>query len=763
MKKNAVAVIAIIVASMITLLACDSRSTSTVTDGGGDSAPHDTAGTPSDGADGQVGDDAGLDAATNDVAGDDAGLDTTTNDMADAQEIAQPLPELSTHAPVSGPIPNPLDEITVKSCALYRQQTCDGGVSKRCVLYDTKAKQFVETPDPLLHRVLLYDRWYDLYHSPNGLRVDRLFNKGIAPGTDEAIWGSLENFARFGGAGDSALHAWPAIVSKALRYVLSGTEADYQRLEREVRRYLLLFQVTGIPGYLARAHLLYYDRSVADGAPKTDQHVIWYGDEQIPDHRDFVFDPTPLPQLPAAYTVGLKNGLGELEKGKPMWHGNPSIDSYTGATVALPFVYGLLRDDGLKQLITTHLTCYLKRLRRIEVINIQQNPDVLAAINALIAGGGYQLDLDPDDIDLSKQDTLVAYYLPSLNSESVASYDKSCPDTVALTPTRVIDAAAPTWQVELINVALDLQSSQSARKTSIDHIYVPSVRGGDAIHLMHLATIAYHLTGDEQYREFLYKELIGKLQADKVAQTTSALRVPDWCGSYYGDHITISPLWSLLTLLGDGPLKTELQRVMEIEIWQKRARTLRSLKYNLFYVAETPDSIATEKALALQQFLTDLPNLHGNSLDPVVKDDPRRNYDIPLQYVLDHLPPQIGLRCPSDAERTFCEEGVNVLGIQFPIEQISGVCTQSPGECTMGDGKCVRPLPTLGLPPGLRYLETSWYGSSPYEMGRTYPVQGTIQSPGLELTEPYWLGRWYGLLTGGAGQVLAWKPEGTCN
>lgn len=705
------------------------------------------------------GNDASLDGSEASLDGNDTSLDAEP-DLGN-EDIE--LPPLDVTSLIPTPPADPLQGSGIVSCGIYQQERCEAGKRYRCNVYDTVSTSFVSDPDPLLHRVLLFERWYDLYHSPNSLRVERQFKSATPPGTPEADWASLEHFDRYLGEGDSALHSWPGMMAKMIRYSLSGTEADYQRLEKYVRDYLTLFSVTGIPGYLARAHGLYYDMTLQEGAPFTDRQILWYKDRDDLKNNVFTFDATNIPDLPDAYRDGLPDKDGKLQKGQPMWKGNPSIDSYTGATVSLPLVYPLLRDESLKAAIRYQLPCYLKRLRRIEMRNLQANPIVLEAVQKLLAGAGYEVRLDPDDIDLTTLDTIVAYYLPTYNKSNAGTYDKSCPETIQMTPTRVIDAAATGWQTKLVTLALDLQSAGKELQNGIDHIYIPSVRGGDAIHMIHLAALSYMLTGDEQYRQFLFGELIGKLHADKVALTTMALQIPDWCGTYYGDHITVSPLWALIGMLAPSPLRTTLQKVMETEVWQKRIYNQRHIKFNLLYSVSTPDELATGKSVALAQFLADLPLLAGNSLDPLVPDDPRRNYDSPRQYVIDHLPSDNALRCPSDSEREFCEKGFTVLGFQIPIEQISGPCEGYPGECSFGDGSCSRPVPKLGLPPQLRFYEGSWYGSSPFEFGRTYPSQGTVQSPGLELIEPFWIARLYGVLQNGKGQVLAWEPVGDCN
>jgi len=55
-------------------------------------------------------------------------------------------------------------------------------------VYDPVAGAFVDTPDPLLRRVLLFERWRDLYNSPDGLTSERDFNTATPPGTAEADW-----------------------------------------------------------------------------------------------------------------------------------------------------------------------------------------------------------------------------------------------------------------------------------------------------------------------------------------------------------------------------------------------------------------------------------------------------------------------------------------------------------------------------------------------------------------------------------------------
>ena len=80
----------------------------------------------------------------------------------------------------------------------------------------------------------------------------------------------------------------------------------------------------------------------------------------------------------------------------------------------------------------------------------------------------------------------------------------------------------------------------------------------------------------------------------------------------------------------------------------------------------------------------------------------------------------------------------------------------------MPDGKCVDGLASTGLPTPLRSYEDFLWQRSPFSFGERYAVEGAVQSPGRDLSEPYWMARHYGYVSEGAGQVLAWTPAGAC-
>jgi hypothetical protein len=600
--------------------------------------------------------------------------------------------------------------------------------------------------------VLLYERWYDLYQSPDGQTAERRFTAPIAAGTAESAWADPALFAGYDGMGDSAIWTGTALNAILLRYLETGTEADYARLEAKVRTLLTLFDVTGIPGYLARHHFLL----LPEGGPDSPDHIVLFG-EGPRDARDrAVDDPESVAGLPDAYAEGIADSQGELWTGTPMWRGNPSIDQYTGPMVTFPAVYGLLQDEGLRQSVADALVCYLHRLQRIEVVHLQDNPDALEAVQTFLAGG--HLQLDPDDIDLTQLDTLVAYAHPQINTANQDFYDRSCPESVALAPARVIDASDSGFGLDLLNLVADLTGG-AARATALDHIYVPSVRGGDAIHMMHLAAMAWYFTGDDQYRELLEEELLGRLRTAEVAQTTGALVPPRWCRAFYGTHITLPPLWAFINLLEDSPLRDEMVRVFELEGWQKLAFDLANPKYELMYAGVVPDELATARDEALSEALATLAAFGGNG---GVLEDPRRNYTLGYTDAVEALPEGIEPVCPTEELRHACEDGYDILGVPLPGTDITRACTGDPGECPMEGGECARSLASAAVPPELFPYEDFFWQRSPFQLGRTFGDAGMEQAPGLDLIEIFWLARHYGFTDVGEGQVLAGRETGSC-
>lgn len=649
---------------------------------------------------------------------------------------------------------DPLEGTSVESCPIYLEERCVAGKKQRCEIFDTGSMTKVEAPDPLLRRVFLYDRWYDRYLSPLGLTMERVFTGSVAADAPESEWGAPERFSGWAGRGDSAIWTGAALMADIFRYAQTRTEADYQRMEARTRALVLDFEVTGIPGYLARYHFL---RLPEDG-PKSDQLILRHGTEDILGPVDIDLPSVDVPGLPEEYSTGVPDGNGGFVRGQAYWNGDTSIDQYTGPMTAFPIVWSLLRDEALKARMVHHLTCYLKRLKRVEIINLKTRPQLVQEV--LNAFGGAGLKLDADDPDLTELDRLVWYVHPGINRVNAADFDGTCPDKVQLEPSLVIDALSESFELELLQLNLHINRENRTQPVQFDHFYIVNLRGGDASHIMHLAAMAYYFTGDPQYQSFLFDELIGKLRVDEVARTMMAFRLPDWCFRFYGDHITFGTHWQLVTLLPEGPLRDQMIRVMEEEAWQKALFNHKNAKFNVMYASIVPDAVATGKPRAISEAVSQLEKFGGNG---GVQDAPRRHYTRTRQSVIDALPAGTTVRCPTVEERAACEQGGTLLGFQLEGSNISRACDGRAGECMMPDGKCVNGIASEGLPSNLRNYADFMWQRSPFDLGESHSVEGVLQSPGRDLSEPYWLARHYGFITEGQGQVLAWTDEGTCN
>jgi hypothetical protein len=689
--------------------------------------------------------------SVSDVVGDgvqDPGADATVDALLE-------LPALPTQAPLAVPV-DPLKDSVVASCAVYLEEKCEAGSLRRCEIYDASAKTFVDAPDPLEKRAYLFDRWRDLYQSPDGQAIDRDFNSAIAPGTPEAEWSAFEKLGGYWGTGDGGIWTGWSVVASVLRYSQTGTEADYLRMEQHVKDILAMYEVTGIPGYFTRYHFLL----MPDDAPVSPDNIIrWERNADLNHHKRDI-DPAALKYLPAAYTDGYTDKDGKVWKGRPMWHGRPSIDQNSGPMTSLPMAYDLLRDQELKGRISKHLTCYLKRLQRVELINLQQNPQLLAALMSYFAAG--ELKMDPGDIDLTKLDRIVGYVQRQINTSNDATFDKSCPETVQMEPWRVIDAAdSQNFIGDLLQFVMDMDTS-AGEENQIDHYYFPSLRGGDAMHLMHLATMAYHFTGDDQYRRFLYDELIGNIRADEVAMTAGAFDLPKYCKSFFGNQITYGPWWAFLHLLGDSPLKTTMQRGFHEEMWSKLVKPDKNMDFEIMYAGAVPPAIATDHDAALAEGLSLMQRMGGNGWKDgvLVLDDPRRAYPLDRQFVVDNALGGSVPTCPIQDEIDACLAEIDFMGVKLPgpgMDEFACVA-DDPWQCSIGNGKCVWKQMTVSLPPDLRPWSDFLWQRNPYAIGAFPGLLGGSQYAGSDVSEPYWNARRYGFVTAGKNDVLAWRP-----
>ena len=665
------------------------------------------------------------------------------HDVTDAEDtLESTVPLLALNWPIFEAPTDPLAGSSVESCAVFREEACGAeGTTRRCDVYDLEAAEFNDGPDDMLRRAYQYDRWYDLFSSPDGQTVERLFTEPMPAGSPEAVWTDPTKLAGWGGGGDSAIWTGTALNAFILRYLHTGTEADYQRMEEKTRVMLRFFEVTRIPGYLARYHYLL----VPPGTPAHPDHIYRTTGADDPDHRD-IEDPESLGFLPAHY---FESGLGT-----PRWSGDPSIDQYNGPMVAFPMVYGLLRDEALKERIAYHMVCYVNALRRIEIINLQQNQEAQDAFLALF-GGGQNLNLDETDISFEDLDRIVMYVHPQINTANEDVYDRECGAPIDAEPWRVLDASdGDSFILDMLELVQDI-SREENRPNQINHFYIPSVRGGDAVHMMHLNAMAYAFTGDEHYMNFLTEELVDNIQTDRVAEVMSAFIKPRYCRKFYGTNISAGPLWAFNNLLAESPMDTLMQEVFRDEMYAKETVDDGNVNVFLMFAGAVSEAIGgAQRQTALSYALEELPRFGGNG---GVLEDPRRTYTQTYEDTVAAMPEGITPRCPTEEERVICELPIEVFGAVIEENSISFECTGDISECVMADGLCTRAMASHPLPGPIRYWGDYAWQRNPFKIGQAGP--GIKQSPGTDYSEQYWMARFYDFIEGPT-EVLAWRDTG---
>ena len=649
------------------------------------------------------------------------------------------------------PPEDPLAESSTVGCKVYLEESCVGGALQRCEIYDSGAQAFVDDPPALLRRVFLYDRYHDLYASPDLQTAEPVFTGAMPADTPESVWGDPAVFHHYAGNGDSAIWTGAATNADIFRYAVTGTEADYERMEDRIKALLLKFDVTGVPGYLARYHYL----EVPAGTPPNPDHILRDAASSPAGKRDVVMEaPETIEGLPDAYLSGIPSLEADAPiTGTPMWNGHPSIDQYTGPMTAFPVAWPLLRDPTIKERIARHMVCYLNRLQRVEILNLTANEDIGQLVTDYFAGSS--LNLDPDDIDLTSSDRAVFFLNRGLVAANVDTFDRSCPTGPPREASVTLDATSDDFITELLDLVTSLGEQGEGKPEQVDHAYAPTLRGGDASHMVHLATMAYYFTGDSEYRDFLFDDLVDDLGVIGVALTTQAFRQPDWCLKFYGDHITYGTHWQLISLLPPGDLRDGMVQVMHEEQWEKALGTHRSAKFEVMYAASGDESELPARADAIASAVAQLEGFGGPG---EYIDAPRRTYNLDRGFVAGEMEALgIAQRCPTPEERARCEDGLTVLGITVEQQDITHTCDGRPAECPMGDGECADALAAEGLPPQLRAYADFMWQRNPFQIGDGQSVDGQKQSPGRDLSEPYWMARYYGYLTEGAGMVLAWR------
>ncbi len=615
------------------------------------------------------------------------------------------------HDPISTPkaaaLPNGL-----QSCAVLG----DKQPGQRCRVYDTKAQAFAAT-DALTRRVLLYDRWLDLYQTPEGQMAVRNLTIPMAPADPESKWGDDQYLGYWDDWGDSAGFGEELQISASYRYAVTGTDADYQRLEHYVRSAVLQFEASGMDGYLARFHFA----GVPAGTPIKNGRAMVVRD----DPRMFDIDSAKVSEFPSYYS---ENGA------KPSWFGHTSIDAYSGPMGGWPIAYQLIKDPELKQRMARHYSCFLKRLRIFKVINLSQNQPLQNELAKYLSTG--ILHLDPDDPDLTKLDQVWGFYLPQYNENSAATYPRDCPATLATDADakEIIDVTQTGWDGKLLTLFTRMVDGND-QADSMDFAFFPGVRSGDAVMLLSYALAAYRMTGDASFLKWRDEVLVKQNNAEMVTRTTGAFVPPKPCRNYYRTGNVFTAHFSRILSEGD-----DSKRAFARDVWTRKfgGKEVAGLGNPLFAIMDA--GLGGKNTADSTETLAELLEFGGA---PGYLDTPRRNYAVDWSH---NPPPGINASVAPKADVDFCNAPVNVMGVNIPVGD------PTDPNILYAD----KALRLMDRPPD------NWqWEKDPFRVVRIPGDAGRQQYFGLDLIELYWLARYYKLLPD-AHVVLAWGPdEGT--
>lgn len=608
----------------------------------------------------------------------------------------------------------------VEGCALIG----DTQAGRTCAIYDTQKRAFSETPDGtpldlLARRVFLYERWMDLYTSADRQVAVRNMTEAMAPGDPESRFGDAKYLGHWDDQGDSAGFGDTMMLSVLFHYAVSGNDAEYARMESWVRGQVRQWDSTGLDGYLAR----FTFAGVPPGTPIQNTISMDFRSD-----GDDAFDvpASALPRMPDYYTKGidLPASAGGSAGGshiavRPSWYGHVSIDAYSGPLNSWPLAFPLIKDPALKARMALHYGCFLKRLRIFKIINLSKN----AALQKDIAnylGNSNLLKLDPGDPDLTKIDQVWAFYLPQWNNKSAATYPLACPAHLATDalPEDTIDVTRTGFDGQLLDL-VNRQTGQDAAN-SMDFAFYPSVRGGDAVQLTAYALGAYELTGDQEFLTWRDQVLIGKANAKEVSRTIGSFEPPRPCRSYYRTA-NVYTAHFMRTLLDNDSASRDFAAL----VWRDKfaAKEEVGLNDGLFEVLFS--AALGVKSPGLAASLTDL-TLFGGA--PGHLDDPRRNYAV--DYSVTPPPPGVVAEKASADELRICSTPITVLGVTIP--------TEAPDASLY----YLRPSPPASQRPPDNWI----WEKDPFKATHAAGDAGHQQYTGLDLTEPYWVARYFGLL-----------------
>ena len=685
---------------------------------------------PATTSDGGEAPDAGADAAAGD-AGSDAALTP-----------ALEVPAFSAYVtPPAGSLVPP----ELASCALYKDEVCRDDTRHVCALYDAGAGDWATGVPPMTEQAFVFDRYYDLYHQAAGQSMDFRFTRPILAGTPEAEWSQPDAFRRYSGYGDASGWTGTALWGAAARYAVTGTAADYDRMLEKLESMALLYQVTGVPGLLARSHWA----MLPEGAPEPHGHwrrsiQEWERGDGSDGHFSFPIDESLWPQLPEYYHTEVVID-GAAYPTTPRAQSDASRDMYVRSLPGVMLAWDLLgegeREDRVRAVLRTEIPCTLARMRKGRIVNLQQNAQILEAVTAYFSGTG--LYIEEGDLDFATIDTMVFYILEQPHPLHPEAFDPTCPDgpPMEVSPDLELDAANPQFLLQLLAL---FSRETGVGKVPIAFSQHVTVRATDTLFITQWALTAHYLTGDERYRDFV-AALIDEIPYAAALNTLGAFQLPKYCAPHFAPSLVYPSLYHVLARVDRERYPRYwrmLSHVARSEGREKEFGRREDPFWGILYNRMADDSTDPDDPAAYVRHFVDLLATYG--MNPDDKLEPDRNY--PRNFV-DHEDPEVPLEsiAEGDPEWAICEEPVNVMGLELPAARIDGVPIRA-----------VDPLP---LPK--RIGGTMLWQMDPWMVKREYGGTGMDEQwPMLGMFTPYWVGRSDGVIAEGQGLALAWRDTG---
>ena len=513
------------------------------------------------------------------------------------------------------------------SCAVYQETTCTEGTLQRCDLYDGRAAQWLDEPDPMLAQAYWYDRYYDLYHRMEGQTSDLVFTEPMWPGTPEAVWGAPERFHEYDGFGDGSGWTGTALWAAAARFHSTGTEADYGRMLDQLASMVFLYEANDIPGMLMRSHFAMLE----EGAPPPTGHpgkAVTTFIEPCDWHFRYPLTEEHLASLPSYYTDGVEIA-GTHYGATPLGMGDASVDMYVRSLPGLMLAYDMLGDgleeQRLRSAIETEVPCTLRRLKKFRIRNLQSNPFFLDAIVSYL--GTDRLILEPDDMDFSTLDSIYGYVMEQPNPDHMESFEVPCPDGLPTEVDPAYDLDASKWIEFFVRFADITQRMQRQGELPIAWILFVSVRGSDALYLTQWALAAHYFTGEARYLDFL-DEMMAEIDYWPVVDTYGSFWSPKWCARHFGPSLLYPTLWNIQSRVSpehDPVFWNTLAAFIAEESRYKELAQTNDALFGILYdnmVDEVIDPLGHAYALSMANMLREM-----GQIQVANKNEPRRNYD----------------------------------------------------------------------------------------------------------------------------------------